>query len=394
MDLMYPPSPLTELVYADLRRRRSEKWQAYPADVLPMWLAEMDTALAPPIRDALTAAVALGDCGYVHPGMFAEAYCEFALARFGWVLDPASCRVIGDIMGGATAVLEQITAPGDEVVLTPPVYPPFFIHLALAGRRVVECPLTPAADGDLVLDVDRLADAFARPTVTAALLCNPHNPTGLVLSRGDLLTVARLADEHNVRILMDEIHSPLVYAGAVHVPFLSLADEAGAAARGFAFVSASKAWNVPGLKAALAVAGPDAAAELARLPHEVSLAAGIFGVLASEVAFREGGAWLDALLVGLDVNRVLLAELLAQALPEIGYRPPSATYLAWLDCRSLGTGDDPARTFLDHGRVALMSGLPFGTGGSGFARLNFATPPELLAEGVVRMLAALPGRTA
>ena len=389
MDLRYPPSPLTELAIADLRRRRSSKWREYPDDVLPLWVAEMDTPLAPPVREALLTAIELGDAGYVDKGELREAYCEFALARFGWVLEPRLCSVVPDVMTGVTAVLAQVTSPGDGVVIMTPVYPPFFSYLSLAGRRIVEAPLAWSYSTGYVPDLDRIADAFAQPDVTSCLISNPHNPTGLVFSRDDLLTIGDLADRYDVRLIVDEIHSPLVYPGSVHTPLLSLVDESEAAARAFTVVSASKAWNVPGLKAAVAIAGPESASALSRVPLEVFEGTGLWGVLASEAAFRHGGPWLASVLVGLDVNRRLLGELLAEALPEIWYVAPAATYLAWLDCRELGLGDDPAKVFLDRGRVAVNGGHLFGEPGRGFVRLNFGTSPEILSEDVIRLASAL-----
>jgi cystathionine beta-lyase len=221
-------------------------------------------------------------------------------------------------------------------------------------------------------------------------MCNPHNPTGMVLTRDELCAVADLAERHGVVVLADEIHAPLIYPqGAVHVPFLSLADEVGGAATAYAFGSASKAWNLPGLKAAVTVAGPEATPDLGVLPHDLPFEAGLLGILASEIALRECVPWLDALLVGLDANRLLLGRLLAESLPEVGYVPPDATYLAWLDCRALDIGDDPAAVFLEHGRVAVTAGERFGTAGRGFVRLNFATSPVILVEAARRMAAAL-----
>jgi cysteine-S-conjugate beta-lyase len=379
-------NPLTVLTLEDLRRRRSEKWRAYPPDVLPMWVAEMDTPLAAPVRDALHEAVERGDTGYPNPGRLPEAYAEFAAQRFGWRPDPAAIALVPDVMRGIVAVLEQVTARDSAVVVNPPVYPPFFSFLR-AGWRVVESPLALRGNG-WRLDPDRLAADFARPDVEAYLLCNPHNPTGTVFTPDELLTVAELAQRHRVRVVVDEIHAPLTYPGYRHVPFLSLADRAPAAAAGFAVVSASKAWNLPGLKAALVVAGPAATAELARIPEDVRVGSGLFGVVASEAAFRAGTPWLDELLAGLDANRRLLADLLAERLPAVGYRPPAATYLAWLDCRALDLPAEPADVFLEHGRLALTAGPPFGPPGHGFARLNFATHPDIVREGVRRMAAA------
>jgi cystathionine beta-lyase len=157
---------------------------------------------------------------------------------------------------------------------------------------------------------------------------------------------------------------------------------------GFTLMSASKAWNLAGLKAALAIAGPAAAADLARMPAWLRAGASHIGVIAHTAALRDATDWLDALLVGLDSNRRLLTDLLAEHLPGIRYRPGEGTYLAWLDCRALNLGDDPAAVFLDRGRVALNSGPAFGTGGAGHARLNLATSPDLITQAIRRMATA------
>lgn len=385
MDPIYPPSPLTELTLPELRARRSMKWRTYPPDVLPLWVAEMDTPLAPPIREALSAAVAVGDTGYVHPGELAEAFAEFALARFAWVVDPKLCFLVPDVMQGVAAILERVTAPGDGVLINPPVYTPFYSVVKHTGRRVVECPLVPDATGRWTLDPDRLDHDLARTDVTGYLLCNPHNPTGTVFDHEELATVAELAERHGVRLIVDEIHGPLVHPGAVFTPFLAMAEEYAAAAGAVVLTSASKAWNLAGLKTAVLVLGPEAVGSV-RVPPELPVRAALPGVLASEVAFRAGVPWLDALLAGLDANRLLLARALAEALPDVGYRPPEATYLAWLDCRSLPLGGaDPAEVFLHRGRVALNPGPMFGTGGHGHVRLNFATSPEVLFAAVRAM---------
>jgi cysteine-S-conjugate beta-lyase len=378
-------NPLTELDLATLRRRRSMKWRRYPEDVLPLWVAEMDTPLAPPVVDALSQAVWLGDTGYADVGRLAEVFAGFAYERFGWWPDPAHCTLVGDVAQGIVEVLKVVTEPGDVVLIGGPTYSPFRRIIPQAGRVLRENPMVRGADGRLRLDLDRLASDLAATEVTAYLLVNPHNPTGSVPSRADLVAVASLCEEHGVRLLSDEIHAPLVYPGAKFVPVLSLPE----ADRAIAFVSASKAWNLAGLKGALAVAGPAAVADVRAVPEDAGIAAGIFGVLASEAAFRAGAPWLDELMAGLDHNRTLLESLLAKHLPGVGYIPPEATFLAWLDCSSLGLGDDPAAHFLEHGRVALSAGPEFGPMGRGYARLNFATSPEILTEGVQRMAAAL-----
>jgi cysteine-S-conjugate beta-lyase len=380
------PNPLRALTLDRLRCRTSMKWRTYPDDVLPLWVAEMDVPLAEPIVRALTDALALGDTGYPAGTGYAEALAGFAGKRWGWDgLAVERTAIVPDVMLGVVEMLKLVTGPGDPVVVNPPVYPPFYQFVEHLDRRVLEAPL----GADLRLDLGILEDVFRRATAAggraAYLLCSPHNPTGTVHTADELAAVAALADRHGVRVVADEIHAPLVASGVDFVPYLSVPGGES----GLSLVSASKAWNLAGLKAALAIAGPAAAADLARLPEEVSHGPSHLGVIAHTAALRDGTSWLDALLAGLDDNRRLLADLLAEQLPAISYRPGDATYLAWLDCRALGLGDDPADVFLRRGRVALNSGIPFGTGGAGHVRLNLATSPELITQAVRRMAAAL-----
>ncbi|MEV5427863.1 aminotransferase class I/II-fold pyridoxal phosphate-dependent enzyme [Streptomyces sp. NPDC052701] len=395
------PNPLRALTLDRLRRRTSMKWRTYPEDVLPLWVAEMDVPLAEPVVRALTDALALGDTGYPAGTAYAEALAAFADKRWGWDgLAVERTAIVPDVMLGVVEMLKLVTGPGDPVVVNPPVYPPFHQFVTHLDRRVVEAPL--GADGRL--DLAALEEAFQRAVAdrtglpsgaarpgsrgrAAYLLCNPQNPTGAAHTAEELSAVAALAERYGVRVVADEIHAPLVLPGADFVPYLSVPG----AERGLSLMSASKAWNLAGLKAALALAGPGAAADLARLPEEVGDGPSHLGVIAHTAALRDGTAWLDALLAGLEDNRRLFAGLLAEHLPAVRHRPGEATYLAWLDCRPLGLGDDPAQVFLHRGRVALNSGLPFGTGGAGHVRLNLATLPEVLTEAVRRMAAVVRG---
>jgi cysteine-S-conjugate beta-lyase len=372
---------------AALRKRKSLKWRAHPADVLPAFVAEMDFDLAEPITEAAAAALAAGDCGYGHSGELGEAFAAFAAQRLRWSPDPSLIFAIPDVMTGVAEVLQAITPPGAGIVINPPVYPPFFYRLRLAGRRVVEAPLWRGDDGRYDLDLAALDQVLAGDDVGAYLFCNPHNPTGRVWSREQLATVADICQRHGTVLLVDEIHAPLVLAGAHHVPFGSLDHEM--TTRSVIFSSASKAWNIPGLKCGLAVAG---SAEYASVLAErwEALLPGQVGVLASVAAFTQAQPWLDALLAQVDENRRLLGGLLGDYLPQVRYVPPEASFLAWLDCRALGLGDDPAAAFLDRGRVALSPGPDFGTQGNGYARLNMGTSPALITEAVRRMAAAVP----
>ncbi|WP_439098107.1 MalY/PatB family protein [Mycobacterium malmoense] len=375
------------------------KWRAHPADVLPLWVAEMDVRLAPTVADALRRAIDLGDTGYPCGTAFAEAVGEFASQRWQWHdLAVGRTAIVPDVMLGAVELLRLVTDRGDAVVVNPPVYAPFYAFVTHDGRRIVEAPL----DADGRIDLAALAEAFARAGAgggnVAYLLCNPHNPTGSVHTAEELRSVAELARRSGVRVVSDEIHAPVVLPGARFTPFLTVPGAENA----FALTSASKAWNLSGLKAALAIAGTDAVADLRRMPEEVSHGPSHLGVIAHAEAFRSGGAWLDALLQGLEENRTLLGDLVAEHLPGVKYQWPQGTYLAWLDCRGLGLDEEaaaglavvsdlsgPALWFLDHARVALSSGHVFGTGGAGHVRLNFATSRAILTEAVSRMGRAL-----
>ena len=295
-------------------------------------------------------------------------------------------RLVPDVLIGVAEMLRLLTKPGDSVVINTPAYPPFWRVIREYGLQIVEVPLSRGPNG-WDLEFGGLEEAFARGA-KAYLFCNPHNPTGRVFTRAQLQTIADLANRYRVAIVADEIHGPLTLPGATHTPFVALGDVA--AERAATVISPSKAWNLPGLKCAVAVAGSDAvASRFSDLPHDLNARAGNLGVIASIAAFTKGGPWLRGLLEHLDRQRRLLATLLERDLPGIRYVPPQASYLAWLDCAALELGPDPAPFFLERGRVALSRGLDFGAEGAGFVRLNIGTSAELMTEAVSRMRVAL-----
>jgi len=387
--------PLEQLTLEGLRRRTSQKWQGHDAELLPLWVAEMDVLLAPEVEDALMRAIREGDTGYSANHGYAEAVAGFAADRWGWGAFPVGAtRVLADVMSAIVEVVKVSSAPGDAVVVTSPVYAPFFSYLAHADREVVQARLTDDGRLDPQSIRDALGEQKRKGLGAVLLLSNPHNPTGTVPTRAELEGVAEVAQEFGVRVLSDEIHAPLTLPGATFTPYLTVAGSSNAVA----FVSASKGWNLAGVKAALAVAGVGARADLAAVPSELDYAPSHLGVLAHTAAFRESRGWLDALLLGLDKKRSLLDALLKEHVPGVTWHPSEGTYLAWLDCRALevppvmsGSGfavatdiAGPAKLFHDHG-VALNSGHIFGDGGDGFVRLNFATTTEVLTEAVTRM---------
>ncbi|MCO5315215.1 MAG: aminotransferase class I/II-fold pyridoxal phosphate-dependent enzyme [Solirubrobacterales bacterium] len=371
---------LTGITPGRLRQRTSAKWTRYPDDVLPAWVAEMDFPLADPVRQALTEAIELGDCGYASPAEsgLAEAFAGFAKRRLDWPVDPDSVTTSPDVVGAIISLLKVLVPPGGPVAINPPVYHPFFTVAAEAGRDLVEVPLL---EGHR-LDPEAIDAAFAGG-VKALILCNPHNPTGRTARPVELEAIAESALRHGAWVISDEIHAPLTLPGAVHTPFLTLSE--AAAERGIALISASKTFNIAGLMCAEIVTASDsAAAAVARLPSGATHC-GHLGVIGSTTAFRDGDRWLDDVLAVIDHNRNLLADLLTERLPEAGYRPPEAGYLAWLDLRDAGLGDDPSVPILERGRLALSPGPEFGREGRGFARLNFGTTPDLLEQAVDRI---------
>lgn len=363
-----------------LRRRSSEKWRKFPPDVLPSHIAEMDFAVAPPIEEALVAAVRAGDLGYVHAQSsgLREAFAAFAERRWSWAPSAEAVVAVPDVMVGVAELLRVLTPEGAGVVINPPVYPPFFSVIAETGRRVVEVPL---ADGRLPLEGIR--DAL-RAGARAVLFCNPHNPTGHVRDADDVRALGEIVADHEALFLSDEIHAPLTMPGVPHVPAASVAEDA------IVLTSATKAWNLAGLKCGLAIARSERMRDaLARLPVDIHDRVGHLGVVASTAAFAHGDDWLDELRDYLAETRRMLPGLLAEHAPGVRVAPGQATFLAWLDFRETGLGDDPAAAVLERGRLSLLSGTDFGAVGKGFARLNIGTSHALVEEAVSRIGRAL-----
>jgi cystathionine beta-lyase len=286
MDSVTVPLPVDDL--AVLRRRRSAKWRTYPADVLPLTISEADFPLAQPIAEVLHEAVSRSDTGYAMPvPELGEAVAGFAAARWDWRVEPGSVTAVTDVSTGCAGLLRACCGPGQAVVISPPVYPPFFDWVAEVGARLIEAPLRQDGAGMWRLDLDAVRDAFrARPA--AYLLCSPHNPVGRVHDRGELEAVVQLAHDYGVRVISNEIHAPLVLEGAAFTPFLTVP---GAAEIAVSLLSASKAWNLADLKCAAIVAGsPAMQAVVGQLPPDGRWRIGHFGVLTTIAALTTGPA--------------------------------------------------------------------------------------------------------
>ena len=369
---------------ATLHQRRSEKWSGHQPDVLASTVAEMDFPLAPEITAALHEAIDRHDLGYTPPAGtgLPAAFASFARRRLDWAVDPDQITLVPDVMAGLIELSRALVAPGEQVAFFTPAYPPFFNELPQAGVKLAQLPLTAGGEADL----DTLEASFAGGA-RILVLTNPHNPTGQIVPQPVLEQIADLCVGYAAWVLADEIHAPLVLEGATYTPWLKVSDAAREC--GIALTSASKAFNVAGLKAGLVITASDRARDVVRRLPLLTDRVGLLGVIAAEAAFLHGDGWLDAVRKQLAANRRLLGQLLEAELPDITWMPPEASYVAWLDCRALSLGDDPAATFLDRGRIALSRGLDYGREGAGFVRLNFGTSPEHVTDAIMRMARAV-----
>ena len=358
------------------------KWTYHDEDVLAAWVAEMDFGLAPPISAALHAAVDRGQTGYSFPNAIeatAEAAAAFWADQFDWKVDTDRIHAAPDVIEGVSRTIDQLTAPGSPVILPTPAYFPFFGMVDRTRRVAVEVPGLIDDEGRYSLDIDGIDRAFSGGA-GSIVISQPWNPTGTVFTRAEIEALAEVVRAHGGRIISDEIHAPLVYEGSEHVVAATVAPDVVATV-----TSASKAFNLPGLKCAQIVLSTDedeAAWEVDPILELGSI--GLLGVIANEAAYRQGLPWLEEVMRLLDENRLLLGRLLDEQLPDARYRPPDATFLAWLDLSAYGY-EDPAIHLLEQGRVAVSSCIPFGEGVEGHARLNFGTSADVLRQIVDRM---------
>jgi cysteine-S-conjugate beta-lyase len=380
---------LDALDIESLRKRRGEKWATYPDDVLPAWVADMDFPVAEPIRRYLEQAIVGSDIGYAvnpTPQSLPSVFAERMQARFGWSVDPERCEVLTDVVQGLYVSLLVYSEAGDGAITQLPIYPPFLHALRESGRRRVVCPLVPGPER-YEIDFEQLRAGIDDRT-RLLLLSNPQNPSGRAFSRAELEQLAELALTRNLIVISDEIHSELVYPGAEHIPFASLGPEIEA--RTVTLTSATKAFNIAGLRCSIAAFG---SAELQdrfnTVLRHVRGGLGILGLEATRIAWQECDGWLAVVLAYLRANRDHVAEFVRKHWPEVVHLPPEATYLAWLDCRALELPGGPYHFFLREARVALSNGPSFGEAYPGFVRLNFATSRPILDQILERMDRAL-----
>ena len=374
---------------ATLRARGSFKWTAPGPNGFGAAVAEMDFGAAPPILDALSRLAADANFGYLPPylaGELATACADFMLRRYGWGPDPAHIHPVPDVIKALEIAITHFSRPGSPIILPTPAYMPFLIVPGFLGREIIQVRMLDEG-GFFTFDFDAIEAAF-RAGGHLLIFCNPYNPLGRVFTRAEMIQVTDVVERHGGRVFADEIHGPLVYPGTRHIPYASTSG--AAAAHTLTATSASKAWNLPGLKCAQVILSnePDRQ-RWEEMGFFAAHGASNPGVVANTAAYRHGEAWLDEVLGYLDESRRLLAGLLGRHLPQVRYRPPDGTYLAWLDCTAMDLPGSPGELVTEHARVTGVDGPAFGAGGPGAFRLNFATPHPVLAEIVERVAAAL-----
>ena len=378
---------------SELLTHSSEKWRGFPADVLPLPVMEMDFPIAQPIRDVLIEMVNHSDLGYLGPvPELADSFAEFCAKRWGWEIDKSQVRIAADVGVGCVEVLRVITQPGDRILINSPVYQNFFNWINEVRLEKVDIPfVNSGSQNDDVnpwtLDLDEVEKSYASG-IKVHLLCSPHNPLGRIYSREELNRIADMAKKYGVIVISDEIHSLLTFKTHEFIPFLTISETAREV--GITVTSASKGWNIAGLKSALIVSQNGAIDEVLKLmPPAVKFRSSILGAFASAAAFKDGEVWLDSVIDTLEKNSVMVRDLLSAKLPSVKMHLPQSSYVAWLDLTSLNLGENPAQTLLERGKVAFNAGHMYGAQSSQFVRLNYATSQIILTEAIDRIVKSL-----
>ncbi|MFB7249288.1 MalY/PatB family protein [Microbacterium sp. NPDC056234] len=371
-----------------LDRPESRKWSLHPGRI-GAWVAEMDFGVAPEIAAAMHRAIDEENLGYLSPSLAAElgvAAADWMRDEYGWAVDPERVHPVSDVMAVLRVAVEEYAPAGSPVIVPTPAYMPFLTYLPTIGHPVIEVPGR-EVDGRWQHDLQRIDEAFAAGARTL-VLCNPHNPTGTIADRAELEAIAEIVERHGGRVFADEIHAPLRFDGRPFVPYASVSEVT--AAHTITGTSASKAWNIPGLKTAQLITSNDADQQLYRgFGFSVQHGAATLGVVASTAAYRSGKPWLDGVIDYLDGSRSLLGSLVTEHLAGAVYRAPEATYIGWIDVARLGIPGAPAEFFREQAGVVLTEGRLLGQGYEDFVRVVFATPKPILEEALAAMGAAV-----
>jgi len=376
----------------DRRDTDSQKWQKYAGrDILPLWVADMDFRAAPEVLAALHARIDHGVFGYARPTRSTiDAVAGAMRARYGWTIEPSWLVWLPGLVVGLNVAVRACAQPGEAVLCTPPVYPPFMTAPSHQGRQVTTAPLAlDVAAHRWEIDWPALENTVT-PRTKLFFLCNPHNPVARVFHRDELARLAEFCLRHDLVLCSDEIHCDLILDDLLHVPAATLGSEI--ARRTITLMAPSKTYNLPGLGTSLAII-PDSELRTRFLRATAGIVAEVncLGYAACEAAYGRGEPWRRALLAYLRGNRAFLLDFAARELPGVQIEAPiEATYLAWLNVAALGF-KDPVAHFEKHG-VGLSDGRHFGAQPGSYLRLNFGCPRATLSEALSRMKRAVADR--
>jgi cystathionine beta-lyase len=369
----------------DLMRTGATKWDALDGTI-GAFVAEMDFGVAPPISEALHDAVDRGNFGYMPQGLVRElsiATAAWLSARYDWAVAASNVKAVPDVIRALQYAIEHVSNPGSSIIVPTPAYKPFLLVPKMLGRKVIEVPMHLAATGRYALDLDALQRAYDGDG-HLLVLCNPHNPSGQVFDRKELIAVSELVTRNQGRVFSDEIWAPLVFPGNSHIPYASISP--AAAGHAFTAIAASKAWNLPGLKCAQVVLTSDADRELWQVRGPLaSHGASNLGAIATIAAYRAGATWLAEVKDYLLQNRQVMATLVKEYLPGVRFSEPDGGYVGWLDFRNTHIAESPAAFFRRHAAVSLTEGSDCGQAGLGFGRFTFAMPRPVMREAFRRM---------
>ena len=380
------------------RSTDSLKWSKHDDDVIPLWIADMDFVSPTPVIEALRQRVEHGVFGYPESVLGAlgaqdevPAFRRLIVDRlaecYDWQVQPEALIFIPGVVVAFNLACHAFSPPGGGVLIQPPIYEPFLRAAEWTGRARREAPLARQADGSYAVDWNGFEPAIT-PDTRVFILCNPHNPVGRVFSHAELERMAEICLRRDVVICSDEIHCDLIFTGHRHIPIASLDPEI--ANNTVTLMAPTKTFNIAGLQCSIVIIpNPELRQKYQAARQGLVAWVNLMGLLAAQVAYRDGQDWLDQLLVYLEANRDDLHEYVQRELPGITMTKPEGTYLAWLDCRRSGIEGSPYDFFLQQARVALSDGAAFGSGGEGFVRLNFGCPRSILVEALERMKKAL-----
>ncbi|MDA1476227.1 MalY/PatB family protein [Bacillus changyiensis] len=359
-------------------------------DALPMWVADMDFRAPQEVIDALFERLEHGVFGYTSTSMKTkEAVVKWLSKRHGWEIEPSFITFSPGVVTALAIAVQAFTEPGDQVIVQPPVYPPFFEMVKKNGRSLLHNPLIETG-GHYEMDFADLEKKFKDHDVKLFILCNPHNPSGRSWTKEELLKLGELCLHHQVTVISDEIHSDLMLDGLKHTPFASLSQELSELS--ITCIAPSKTFNLAGLQAS-AIIIPDHAkrSTFTKVLERLGLTSlNTFAVTAIEAAYTKGESWLDQLIPYIENNMNEVRRFLESELPEIKIFKPDASYLLWLDCRAFGLSDqEMKRKLLHQGKLILEPGPKYGPGGEGFVRMNVACPLSVVKDGLNRLKMAL-----